>query len=100
MYVLRLEPADDACRRGAARGTGPRHAPRHFGELDGRRAASGRSSLHRAASATAIATHRRWSTADGCAAHVRFEEPQLAVTPGQAVVFYDGMEVLGGGWIG
>lgn len=30
---------------------------------------------------------------------VRFEKPQRAVTPGQAVVFYRGSEVLGGGWI-
>lgn len=30
---------------------------------------------------------------------VRFREPQTAVTPGQAVVFYDGDRVLGGGWI-
>jgi tRNA-specific 2-thiouridylase len=28
-----------------------------------------------------------------------FDEPQLAVTPGQAVVFYSGDEVMGGGWI-
>jgi tRNA-specific 2-thiouridylase len=33
------------------------------------------------------------------AAHVEFRTPQSAVTPGQAVVFYDGTRVLGGGWI-
>ncbi len=32
-------------------------------------------------------------------AHVVFREPVSAVTPGQAVVFYDGERVLGGGWI-
>jgi tRNA-specific 2-thiouridylase len=31
--------------------------------------------------------------------HVRFDEPQYGVTPGQAVVLYDGDRVLGGGWI-
>ena len=36
--------------------------------------------------------------ADG-SAEVRFHEPQRAVTPGQACVFYDGDVVLGGGWI-
>ncbi len=30
---------------------------------------------------------------------VRFEQPQSAITPGQAVVLYDGDMVLGGGWI-
>ncbi len=32
-------------------------------------------------------------------AMLRFDAPQTAVTPGQAVVFYDGETVLGGGWI-
>jgi tRNA-specific 2-thiouridylase len=30
---------------------------------------------------------------------VTFDDPQSAITPGQAVVFYDGEYVLGGGWI-
>jgi tRNA-specific 2-thiouridylase len=30
---------------------------------------------------------------------VRFDNPQTAVTPGQAAVLYDGERVLGGGWI-
>ena len=30
---------------------------------------------------------------------IRFEEPQFALTPGQAAVVYDGDELLGGGWI-
>src|SRR5207302_835621 len=32
-------------------------------------------------------------------ARIEFAAPQSAVTPGQAVVFYDGPRVLGGGWI-
>ncbi|MCZ2341514.1 MAG: tRNA 2-thiouridine(34) synthase MnmA [Bacteroidales bacterium] len=32
-------------------------------------------------------------------AEVHFANPQPAVTPGQAVVFYEGSRVLGGGWI-
>ena len=31
--------------------------------------------------------------------YVKFAEPQLAITPGQAIVFYDGNIVIGGGTI-
>lgn len=47
---------------------------------------------HTAAPATVV------PTPDG-GAEVRFDVPQAAVTPGQAVAFYDGTRVLGGGWI-
>ena len=36
---------------------------------------------------------------DPARAAVVFDAPQIAVTPGQAVVFYDGDAVVGGGWI-
>ena len=32
-------------------------------------------------------------------ANIIFDQPQRAVTPGQATIFYDGEEVVGGGWI-
>jgi tRNA-specific 2-thiouridylase len=47
---------------------------------------------HAAAAATVTALPN-----DG--ARVEFAEAQSAITPGQAVVFYDGSQVLGGGWI-
>ncbi len=32
-------------------------------------------------------------------ARIVFDEPQRAITPGQATIFYNGDEVVGGGWI-
>jgi tRNA-uridine 2-sulfurtransferase len=49
---------------------------------------------HAAADATV------WPIGDNAARiEVRFDEPQRAVTPGQAAVLYNGDLVLGGGWI-
>ena len=38
-------------------------------------------------------------TVDPTRVEVKFDQPQRAVTPGQAAVMYDGDLVLGGGWI-
>ena len=35
----------------------------------------------------------------GARAQIVFDSPQRAITPGQATIFYDGDEVVGGGWI-
>ena len=58
-----------------------------------------------AARVTAQIRHRHqeapaavWAT-ETSGAVVRFDSPQTAVAPGQAVVFYQGDVVLGGGWI-
>ncbi len=47
----------------------------------------------------AAATLQRAGDADAAEVVALFDEPQRAVTPGQSAVFYDGDEVVGGGWI-
>jgi len=57
------------------------------------------------ASATVQIRHRhrpapgRVRAIDGTRAEFEFDEPEPAVSPGQAAVFYDGDVVMGGGWI-
>jgi tRNA-specific 2-thiouridylase len=99
LYVLRLEPASGAV-------------------VVGPRAALERTALT-ASSVNWIAADvpRTWMPVHGqiryrhhpASARVRalddgraelvFDEPQPAITPGQAVVFYNGDDVVGGGWI-
>jgi tRNA-uridine 2-sulfurtransferase len=99
MYVIRLEPSTSRAVVGPRESLGetrltaagvnwiagePPDAPRRLTVRI----------RHRHADAPALVT----ATSDA-GAEVLFDEPQIAITPGQAVVFYDGEEVVGGGWI-
>ncbi|MGE3276287.1 MAG: tRNA 2-thiouridine(34) synthase MnmA [Vicinamibacterales bacterium] len=99
LYVLEVRPTD------AAVVVGPRAALDRAsltaadvnwiagGPPDGwRRVTAQVRHRHRAAPA-------RVRALDDARAELTFDEPQTAITPGQAVVFYDGDAVLGGGWI-
>jgi tRNA-specific 2-thiouridylase len=98
MYVLELRPADRQVV------VGPRAALERttFSAADVNwiggcpdspvRAAVQIRHHHAAAPATVRPTGDR-------AVEVTFDDPQAAITPGQAAVFYDADEVLGGGWI-
>lgn len=98
MYVIRLEPADARVVVGTRDELGGTALA-----ADGVNWIAGEPSAE-PVRVTARIRHRHHDapaivTADRDRAHVRFDEPQMAITPGQAVVFYDGEEVLGGGWI-
>jgi tRNA-specific 2-thiouridylase len=54
---------------------------------------------HRHQAAPAIVQAIDSAPSGAARAEVVFDTPQLAISPGQAVVFYDGDAVVGGGWI-
>ena len=99
MYVLRLEPKDARVVVGPRDELGRRDLTASqvnwiAGEPPAEPARVTARIRHRHQDAPAVVTP------DGdTRASLRFDEPQLAVTPGQAVVFYDGADVVGGGWI-
>lgn len=99
MYVLKLEPVESRVVVGPREELGQRGLTASRvnwiagAPFDGPRALTARI-RHRHVDAPAIVTP------DGLdRAAVHFTDPQLAITPGQAVVFYDGADVVGGGWI-
>jgi len=99
MYVLRLEPKDSRVIVGPREELGRRDLTASQVNWISGEAPAGPARI------TARIRHRHQDApavviADGASrASLTFEEPQLAVTPGQAVVFYEGADVVGGGWI-
>lgn len=99
MYVLRLHPADQQVVVGerselggtSLEATGVNWIPGRPPNGPTRVTARIR---HRHEDAPATVTATGPDTAQ-----LVFDEPQVAITPGQAVVFYQGEDVLGGGWI-
>jgi len=98
LYVLALSPADQqvvvGLRSALERATLTASGVNWIAGIPGapRRVAAQIRHRHAAAPATVQAI-------DEGRAAVVFDAPQIAVTPGQAVVFYDGDVVVGGGWI-
>jgi tRNA-specific 2-thiouridylase len=99
MYVLRLEPKDSRVIVGPREELGRRDLTASQVNWISGEAPAGPARItarirHRHQDAPAVVTADRDAHAS-----LTFDEPQLAVTPGQAVVFYNGVDVLGGGWI-
>jgi tRNA-uridine 2-sulfurtransferase len=99
LYVLKLEPVDQRVVVGPREALGERELIAERVNWIAGAPPEGSVRLtarirhrHQDAAATVVAD-------DDTTARVTFDEPQVAITPGQAVVFYDGWDVVGGGWI-
>ncbi len=99
LYVLKIEPATNTVVVGAREALDRTQLTASGVNWIGEEAPGGWRRVeaqirHRHAPASA-----RVRALDGDRAELEFETPQPAITPGQAVVFYDADVVVGGGWI-
>jgi tRNA-specific 2-thiouridylase len=99
MYVLKLEPAESRVVVGTRDELGGRSLTARGVNWISGTAPDGPRRLtarirHRHTDAPALVSPNGSQEAS-----VEFDDPQMAITPGQAVVFYDDEEVVGGGWI-
>ena len=99
LYVVRLEPSDATVVVGSRDELGRRElTASSVNWISGEAPAAPRRVTarirHRHHDAPATVTSTGATTA-----YVEFDAPQIAIAPGQAVVFYDGDDVVGGGWI-
>ena len=99
LYVVRVEPATHAVVVGPAAALErtvltARAVNWIVGDTPAGPVRAGVQIRHRHAAAAALVT-----PIEGARARVEFAEPQRAIAPGQAAVFYRGDIVLGGGWI-
>jgi len=98
MYVLALRPADQqvvvgpkaSLEQASLTASGVNWI---LGEPAGSIRVAAQIRHHHQAAPAAVRSLGDWR------AEVIFDTPQLAISPGQAVVFYDGDSVVGGGWI-
>jgi tRNA-specific 2-thiouridylase len=99
MYVLKLEPVESRVIVGSREELGGQHLVANDVNWISGAPPPGPRRLtarirHRHEDAPALVTPE-----GATVARVAFDTPQLAITPGQAVVFYDEEDVVGGGWI-
>lgn len=100
LYVLRVEPSGERVTVGEREHVLSRRAVLsgvrlHDGALERRGSFRARARIRSRHPGAPAAVRLR----PGGAAVIDFDQPQEAVTPGQAAVLYDGEALLGGGWI-